>query len=259
MPRIHVTRRRGIATLELVFIFPLLMLMASAIFVMFRGDVAKESAATRARAQVFRQQNAADAGRVLRIDHNPLDSITSTVRQQPVPLGPLFGRRTTDAVSSASITGRVWDYEDIAFLPAGRTWQPHQVELDAILRNGGFPPGIDVGAFDLFSKTLNPEQNPALVGLAVFGRFLNITVRFAGVILELPVGTVVRIQLAVIRATAAALRPIRGGAALAARLDLFGDFLRVGLDSFHNLYEASKGRAGNWDPKLIDELIRTYP
>jgi len=259
IPRIPVGRRRGIATLELVFIFPLLMLMASAIFMMFRGDVGKESAATRARAQVFRQQNAADAGRVLQIDRNPLDSSTSTIQRQPVPLGPLFGRASTDAVSSASVTGRVWDYKDIAFLPVGRTWQPHRVELDAILRNGGFPPAIDAGAFDLFALTLDPERNPALVGIAAFGRVANIFVRFAGVILELPVSTVVRVQLGIIRATAAALRLLRGGAALAAELDRLGDFLQVGLDSFHNLYEASQGREGNWDPKLIDGLIRTYP
>jgi|GEM_PF-5712433 len=252
-------RRRGIATLELVFIFPLLMLMASAIFMMFRGDISKESAATRARAQAFRQQNTADPGRLLLLDHNPLDSTTSTLQQQPVALGPLFGRAVTVAESSASVTGRVWDYRDIPFAPIGQSWKPHTTEYATIARNPGFPPSITAEAFDLFSLKLNPEVNGGLVGLAVFGRFLNLTVRFAGIILDIQVSPIVRTQLAIIRPVAAVLRLTVGGAALAADLDRFGDFLQVGLDSFDNLYEASQGRPGNWDPKLIDELIRTYP
>lgn len=130
-----VGRPRGIATFEFVLVFPILMMLVAALFLVARADTRKSLTATVARNEGWNRTADANPGKVLELGNAPADSIVTAAPTREVPRGPLFPRDTFTAKSRLSATWRTWDRRDVPFEP-GRGWMvPHLKELGMIARS----------------------------------------------------------------------------------------------------------------------------
>ena len=256
-PRLR-SQRRGIATLELVLLFPILLLIVSALYLIAREDVAKVQAATDARAQTWRKRPDAPGGRLLQPLHNPADSRVSTLPQRSVSGAPVFTGQTFQAQSGNTLVGNPWDSQDkgIPFRPRlQKNMVPHTDELAMI--GTDVTKGIFVGFQILFDPGMDAGGNPALQAARIAGTGkspvpgLNDAVKIAGDALEYPVGAAIHAVFSAVDDAWNVLNDITFGFAghtkQGKKIKKTLDTITTYLDFFHNLYEASRGRPGN-DP-----------
>lgn len=108
-------RRTGIATIEFVMVWPLLLMLMAGIFLMARAGIAKAATATQSRAKAWDAKKKAPAGEPYVWDHNPRDSEVSGESRVTVAHGTLFPSDRFTAESSVFTIDKVWDYRDQAF------------------------------------------------------------------------------------------------------------------------------------------------
>jgi hypothetical protein len=270
--------RSGIATLEYVLVFPMLLAMAAALFVMGRAILRKEVVASTARKDAWQKRPSAQPGEPLQLNHNPVDSAVDSTATKPVSLGKIFPGQTNQAESRATVTAHPWAKEDLPFAPGQGILRVHGHELDLLGDNLGSLLGGSGGAMprswspggsgsnvtgalsaivSVFGFTLDPGTNPLMIAASVAGRIANPVVRLAAGFLDGPVAAVVRVAKAVCEAILALLGWFDRD--LARKLHRVINMFDIALDAFHNLEEASQGRLGNWSGNMADRLRGSIP
>ena len=133
--------RSGIATLEFIFVFPILLSIVAAIILIARADVHKIAVATAARNDAWQKRPDANPGDVLKLLNDPAQSEITGRSRSVVPRSSIFaGEFTADGRTTA--TGRPWDRKDLRFRPGQLHLVPHEAELALIVDS---VPGL--GAF----------------------------------------------------------------------------------------------------------------
>jgi hypothetical protein len=251
-------RRAGIATLELLMVLPMLVALVAAIFLLGRAAERKTSSATEARQRAWARRPQAPPGDVLQLLNDPLASEVKDQHVERVPPGPLFRGANFTAESRNHTIARTWDYRLVPF-PAGQPgMQPHLDELRKALDNVPMLGGAVVLAVQVFGWTLNPERNVALVVIAALGPAQNIVVQIAGWTLKYlmsPIVEAARIVVEILKAIA----EMSFQFGLARKLGRIANLMTLGLEAFDNLYEASRGRPGRWDPNMANRLLNAIP
>jgi hypothetical protein len=242
-------RRRGIASLELVLVFPMVLAIAAALFLIGHADVAKLAAATAARRQTWQERAEAPAGQRLRPWHNPQDSQISSQPVQSVSMGPLFSGQTRQAQSGNTVIANTWAFEAIPFPPLKKNMLPHTSVLALI--------GTDVstaifqGFQLLFDPGLDFGGNPVLQAARITGIGENVVVKAAGYALEFSIGAAINVQISILNrlwdALEASTLGFAGLTSEGKKIKKALNLLTTYLNCFHNLYEASQGRPGD-DP-----------
>lgn len=126
-------QRRGIASLELVLVFPLLLAIVSVLFAIGQCDVAKVGTATDARRQTWAQRPKADPGSPLSLFQDPMVSKIDPLQQHSVSLGPVFSGRTQQAQSKNTLIANPWAFTAIKFSPLNQNnTVPHTTELSYV-------------------------------------------------------------------------------------------------------------------------------
>jgi hypothetical protein len=239
-------RRRGIASLELVLVFPMLLALVAGLFLIGRADLAKVAAATAARRQTWQERAQASPGPdLLRPWHNPLDSQVSSLPVQSASMGPLFPGQTLRASSGDTLVANPWAFQAIPFPPLDKNMRPHTSVL-ALL-------GTDVSTamFDGLAAAFDPGTNPVLVAANDAGIGANVGVKAAGYTLEFTFGAAINVQIQILNrmwdALEASTLGLAGLTSDGKKIKKALDYLTSYLNCFHNLYEASQGRPGD-DP-----------
>jgi hypothetical protein len=155
-------RRRGSAPLEVVMIFPTLVLLLAAILSVGAGGAARTAALSDARGEGWHRP--VDPGDVLKLEHDPAATAVEHTERTPLALAA-FGRRGQVATGTVVAQDRPWAHEDLPFpvLPADQGIAPHAALLDQLAAaNGG--PVADVSSVigELNSaRFLDPAVKPA--------------------------------------------------------------------------------------------------
>ncbi len=167
-PDLHRRNRHGIATLEFVLVFPMLLALVAGLFLVARADVSKTLTATQARNELWQRERNANPGAVLALGNDPARSLVAATPSNPVRGGSLFPNGFT-ARSKAATTGRTWDYRDVPFGSVSRFMGFHIKELGLITAGLAQAPGI-LGNLNTFLGQLklpgvpNPLSSEALAG-----------------------------------------------------------------------------------------------
>lgn len=149
-------RPRGIATFEFVLVFPVLMMLVAALFLIARADTKKSLTVTVARNEGWNRDADASPGKVLELGNAPADSVVTATPAREVPRGPLFPKDTFNAKSKLAATWRTWDHRDVPFEP-NRGWMvPHLKELGMIAKSVRNLNGIVGNIRDLLSLLRRP-------------------------------------------------------------------------------------------------------
>jgi hypothetical protein len=109
-------RRAGIAPIEFVLVWPLLLLLMAGIFLIARAGIAKAAVATEARFVCWEKRRTANATEPLVWDHNPRESEVTGHHKQRFASGVLFGANRFQAESHAFAMDKVWDYREQPFM-----------------------------------------------------------------------------------------------------------------------------------------------
>jgi hypothetical protein len=235
-------RRRGIASLELVLVFPFVLTIVAALFLIAKLDVAKVQAATDARQQTWGQRGNAPAGQTLRPWHNPQDSQVSSLPQRAVVAGPPFSGQTFQARSGNTLIANAWDSPSVPFPSLSQDLKPHTNVLSMIATSIAMP------SFDLLAASLDPGTNPVLIAASVSGQGENYVVLGAGYYLKYTVGLAMDIQMDILNGMWDALQAATFGFAghtsegkkIKKALNELAEF----INCFDNLFEAANGRLG---------------
>jgi hypothetical protein len=241
-PRTIHTARRGIASLELVLVFPFILAIVATLFLIGRADLAKVEAATSARAQTWRQRDQAPTGQALQPWHNPQDSQVSSLPQQPVLSGPPFAGQTWQARSGNSVIGNPWDYQGVPFPSLANNLRTHTSVFSLIASNVATP------GLDAISAAMDPGTNPLLITAAATGIGENYVVQGAGIYLKYTAGIAIDIQMGALNlmwdALEAATFGFAGDTDEGKKIQKALNQLTEFLNCFDNLYEAAYGRLG---------------
>ena len=131
--------RPGLATLEFVLVWPLLLMLAAGLFLMARATIAKEAAATRARNDVWSARTGANSGGTFRAVTEPAASTAVGQQQVTVVAGSLFKDYEFLADSRGYVVANEWDARDpdARFNKVG-LFQPHVGVIGRLLAGGGW-------------------------------------------------------------------------------------------------------------------------
>ncbi len=239
-------RRRGIASLELVLVFPMLLSIVCGLFLIARADVAKVQAATDARAQTWQKRPDAPSGQLLVAWHRPADSLISTLPQRAGSGGPVLKGLTWQARSGNTVVGNPWASQAMPF-PAQ---QDKNIKIHtSVLSHIGT--AVSSAALDTLSWTMDPGANTALVVVAktcTAPLGPNFAVQAAGFALEVTAGAPIKAQMKILDAMWDALEASTLGlAGLTKKGKQIKEALHKlenALNCFDNLYEAANGRLG---------------
>lgn len=255
--------RVGIATLEFIFVFPILLSIVAAIILMARADVHKIAVATAARNDAWKKRTDANPGQILKLLNDPLQSEVTGKSKSVVPRSSIFAEKfTADGQNLA--TGRPWDRKDLKFKSGQLHLVPHEAELTFIVDN---VPGL--GAFissgmTLLTAVMSPERNFVMTTAAAVGKVANVIIRAAGIALYLlskPLGAVLDVFEFAIDILDMIPFPSKSVKRMIKYLKNVVRMIRYGLDVFNNLYQASKGRPGVWFgvPSWFNKDFKTSP
>ena len=122
--------RRGMAPLEFVLVFPLLVSIGAAIVWVGVSGARKVSTASEARGQAWTDRNQADAGEVLKLHHDAAQSRIARTASTPLPKPPVVPRRTAESTTGTDF--RFWSIDERLF--ADSTDKPPHVIHFEILR-----------------------------------------------------------------------------------------------------------------------------
>jgi hypothetical protein len=250
-------RRVAAAPMELALVLPLLAALLVGIFTLGRATFAKTSAVTQSRNQAWKKRPDAAAGQTLRLLHDPLASEVSAQSLKTLSPTPVL-RKAYQADSRNSTIGHSWDSRALPFRPGQPDFQPHLDELKLAAQN---VPGVSpvlVAGLRAFAVTINPATNPVLVVAAAVGSVLNPVVAVTGWTLKYITSPIVQVaRLAVEALKALAEATFQFG--LARKLGKIIDLMSLALESFDNLYKASRGLPGKWDPNTANRIQGAIP
>lgn len=231
-------RRHGIATIELVLVWPLLLFMIVGVFLMARAGIAKEAAATKARAESYQQRPNVPTGDIFLLKHDPLASQAMGHHAIDVR-GPHYMRGTVFEAESFSFTiGRDWNFRDVPFPRLG----PFHIHADVLKLIAKNIPGVGVaivGVIQAFATTMNPNENPLMLAASVAGQAGNIAIRIAAQYLMIYYHALQLAKPPLIAGIAAAFASFQWG--LAAQLSRALALINFVQRSFVNLNRASQG------------------
>ena len=255
-------RRRGMAPLEFVFVFPLLLCLTAALFLVARADLSKSFSATDARHRAWAGRAAVPAGEPLTFRADPANSLAARTTLKDVPAGPLFAAGFK-AESRNTVFAHPWDKRAVPFTPGHPRFEPHLDELGMVTKQ---IPVVGTGYGYLMQGSawlIDPERDPALLLVAGVGSVLNYVVIVAGWILEyitapalgaVTFGLEVIIDILTVPAWfSRSVRRFRN------YLKSVVDMINVGTWACHNLYAASQGRPGNWNGNIFVKLLNFQP
>lgn len=156
-------RRRGSAPLEVVAIFPTLVLLLATILSVGAGGVARTSALSDARGEGWNHRPT-EAADVLTLDHDPTRTAVAYTETTPVALAA-FGRTGQTAGATVVVQDRPWAHEDLPF-PAEEGITAHVGILDQISRtNPGPVSDVSPLASELSAaRFLDPAVKPTPAG-----------------------------------------------------------------------------------------------
>lgn len=245
-PSILRRRRPAVAPVELVLVFPFLLTLVAALYLIAKLGMAKVQAANDARQQTWQQRVQADQtqnGDRLKPWHSPKDSQISTQPQQPVVAGPPFKGKTFQAQSGNALIANPWAFQSIPFASLDQDLEPHTEVLALIATSVAGP------SFGALSLALAPSRNPLMIAAAKTGKYVeNPIIIAAAYYLKYTVGLAMEIQMDALNVMWDALEVSTFGLAgltskgkkIKKALNQLEDF----LNCFDNLFEASKGRLG---------------
>lgn len=130
-------RRRGLAPLELVMLFPLLVALVVGILWVGKAGAARSAAIADARGVAWKQRDAADPGRVLKRDHDATASVVADARANPLGGRDPFAKQARAAEAATGAPFNPWTFEEIVFAelpPAHQEITPHRELLRVIGR-----------------------------------------------------------------------------------------------------------------------------
>jgi hypothetical protein len=265
------------APLEFVIVFPLLLALTAALFLIARADLAKSLTATTARHDAWAGRATVPAGSPLALNPDPAQSLSARTATRPVPGGPLFKGEFT-AESRAAVYAHPWDWRGVPFDGGRSAFEFHDHEFSLLI--GQIPELRQLAAFlgggmQLIGFIMDPTRNPVLSVFRVIGPVLNAVVVVAGMILEYGTAPLLSVLNGLLKpiiwATEAILLPWRAVPGFlrprwVRRLFNFlnwlysvEDMLNVGTWACHNLYAASQGRKGNWQGNILVRFMNFRP
>lgn len=175
-------RRRAMASLEYVMVFPFLLGIVCMLYAVARADISRLGAVTVSRRNTWLK---ADQTK----DDNPLAPMQNLQKTQvgqpapvPVSLGPLlFGGQVQQATSKTTTVADTWGFSTVKFASLPQNCQPH---TDVVGRIGSnfVPPDMMSAAFT--SLRVFDPTNPAIQAWAPFMSFANLLVQGAGEYLD---------------------------------------------------------------------------
>lgn len=176
------SRRRAVASLELVLVFPLLLILASMLIVVARAGIAKLGTVAQTRQQTWHNGDQKKTANPLSPVQDLQGSQANSAPQVPVALGPGFnGQPPQQATSKNAVIGDTWGYSSVPFASLQPNCQPHTDVLDLFI-DDVVPPGVVSAAFTPLSF-FNPT-NPAVTAGADIMSIGNLAVRIAGEVLD---------------------------------------------------------------------------
>lgn len=178
------TRRRpGIATIEFVLVWPLLLMLCAGIFLIARAGIAKEAAASAARRAAFAARKTGAPGEVFLLTHDPQESRVSGAKSVRFTPGPLFRGAAFAGESRGFTLDRTWDSRDAPFAPVG-DWKIDPDPFKKVARNLPKVGDVIVAAINATLWALNPDANPALRLIASIVKVFNPIVRATAIALN---------------------------------------------------------------------------
>lgn len=123
--------RRGIASLEFVLVFPLLLALVAFLFAIAKAGVVKLQTVSQARQQTWAKRAQAKAKAPLDwLSHDPMAFKIDSMPQQPLNLGPVFSGEPHSARSTNTLIANPWAYEAVPFPSLDLNVYPHTSVLD---------------------------------------------------------------------------------------------------------------------------------
>ena len=251
--------RRGMASLELVLVFPMLLAIVAALFLIGQADVAKLAAATKARQQTWKGRTTAPTGPdMLRPWHDPQGSkfpaASQALQSVQISAGPIFRGQNLQGLSANTIVANTWantpGAQGIPFPSLQKNMVPHTDAL-GLIGTQDVTQGVFAGFQLAFDPGMDSGGNPLLQAARGTGIGLNVGVKIAGAALEYPTGATIHAFFSLVDKAWSILDKITFGFAghtsLGKKIKKTLDTITSYLDFFHNLYEASVGLPGN-DP-----------
>lgn len=229
--------RRAVATIEFVMVFPLLVFLVAALFLIARASIAKESAASGARYKAWAARPSAEPGQIYRVNHEPSDSRVSGQHRVTVLPGPLFRNERFTADSVGFAIDRTWDHRDVPFDRLG-DFKLHERPFKPIAQNIPGGSGVVTLASGL-ALLMNPQPNPLLIAARALGRAGNIAIRGAAIVLQICATIINPLRAVVAILKRAAQLSFRFG--FARRLGRVLDLLDLIGRAVDNLDNASRG------------------
>jgi hypothetical protein len=255
-------RRRGIAPLEFVFVFPLLLMLTAALFLIARADLSKSFSATDSRHRAWRDRPSVQPGPALTIDADIAPSLAKRTTLTPVEPGPLFPGGL-QAESRSTLFAHSWDNRAVPYGPGHPAFEPHLTELGMIAGQVPLLGLIVNGTLAITAWGLDPSRNWALITCSSIGWGLNFAVVAAGYLLHLTAVPAINsakylIELAMIPLRLAGIFS-SGARRLLRYLRSVVNMMNVGNTAAENLYEASQGRPGSWHSSLPGMILGFRP
>ncbi len=153
-------RRRGVAPLEFVLVFPFLIFLMTVGWYAGKVGFTKAQSATEARRQAWAQRDNCDPGVPQKPNQNPLVSYVDERVTRAVPGYSPIDRSTFAAVTDAGVTDKTWDHVHVPFrrLPD----PPISPHMERLLHVAQFIPTITrfvpwVRGFALMDPRVNPR------------------------------------------------------------------------------------------------------
>lgn len=242
-------RRRGIATLEFVIVFPMLLVMVAAIFLMARADVEKTFVVTNARNDAWQKRATANPGNVLKLLNDPAASEAKGAATHAVVRSNYYAPESFTAEGKATAVGKTWDKEHLKFTPGRPHLDPHRDELTLLAENIPALASIVNLSLQVLGTVMSPERDVLMKAAAAVGKLANVLVVVAGFALHLlaaPLNLILdglEMVVDILAIPAKFSKKIRKIRDFAKRII---NLIRFGLNMFEALYQASLGKPGVW-------------
>lgn len=242
-PRNQRTERRGLASLEFVLAFPIMLLFASAVLWVGGAGIAKTKAAVDSRNQTWASRPSAQPTDALSVNWGPSNGArTKTVSKN---FKGWTGGGKKNATSKHTVFAGAWDHRNLKFEPKRGLMTPHLSIMGKIGTGANLGSGVEQ-VLGTGMKTLEfLITNPVTIGT---GKALNLGVKAAGIALQVTVFPLKAIRVAL---KIANLNPF---VSLGKEISI----VNIMLNSIDGLIESSKEREGNWQGDSLKKITRIF-
>jgi len=238
------TTRRGLASLEFVLAFPIMLLFASAVLWVGRAGIARTKAAVESRNQVWASRPNARPTDALSANWGVGNGAQSKTVSKTYK-GWFSGAANPPAKSKHTLFAGTWDHRSLPFEPKRGLMTPHLSVM------GKIGTGANIGgvAEDVLGTGMKALEflltNQAVI---IAGKVANGIVRASGIALEVTVLPLKAIRIAL---KIANLNPF---VSLGKQITL----VEIMLNSIDGLIESSKEREGSWPSSKLQKLTKFF-